>query len=326
MGWKGTMRSIAAASRAADRNAQRRYKQLQKAQAIADSASAVEEWEDYVESLVSIHTNMAEVIDWNSVATTPRPVEPGLQRINQQRAETALAKFKPGIFDFFRGGSDKIRARLETAISEAIVVDETNYKNAKAAQIKAVAEWEEDQALAKGLLVGDAQAIRQVIEARQSMSDEALVGTAIEFSIADNFVHARLQVHGDDIVPKVRRKQSASGRLSESKMPISQFNELYQDYVCSAALKTAGDIFHILPLTEIFVTCTAHMLNRKSGHADWTPILSVHFVRTEFLKLNLSRLDPSDSMANFRHAMKFSKTQGFSEIVPLGGSERRSVN
>ncbi|WP_234054572.1 MULTISPECIES: hypothetical protein [unclassified Xanthobacter] len=317
MGWKGTMRSIAAAARAAEREAQRRHKQVQKAQMIADSTSAVEEWENYVENLVSIHTDMVDMIDWHKIASQPGPREPHQASHHRDRAEMASAKFKPSIFHVFSGGSTKLRMQLEAKIDEAAVLDQKQYQDALAAHMKAVAEWENETKFAKRLLRGEAAAIRQVIEEMQSLSETALVGTAIEFSFGENFIHAKIRIHGDDIVPSMRLKQLASGRLSETRMPVGQFNELYQDYVASVALKTAGDLFHILPLDEVYVTCMANMLNLQIGHQQWIPILSVQFVRDGFMRLNLSGIDPSDAMRNFRHTMKFSKTKGFSAVEPL---------
>lgn len=104
-------------------------------------------------------------------------------------------------------------------------------------------------------------------------------------------------------------------------MPVGQFNELYQDYVASVALKVAGDMFQILPLQEVYVTCEAEMLNSMTGHKESTPILSVQFVRRTFERLNLKSIDPSDSMSNFNHVMSFSKTKGFSAIRPLFRSD-----
>ncbi len=317
MGWRGIMRSITAASRAAERDAQRRYKQLEKAQMIADATSAVEDWENTLDSLISIHTDMADLIDWHSIANQPCPQEPYLQRIHQRQAEATLAKFKPSIFHAIRGGSAKLRTRLEMQLEEAAANDQKQYQDALTTHAQAVAEWEDDTSLARRLVQGEAAAIRQVIEEMQSLCDTALIGTGIEFSIGDNFVHAMPKVHGDDIVPSVRRKQLASGRLSETKMPVGQLNELYQDYVASTALKTAGDLFHILPLNEIYVTCAANALNPQTGYQEWTPILSVQFVRDSFMRLNLSAIDPSYSMRNFKHVMKFSKTRGFMAIEPL---------
>jgi hypothetical protein len=244
MGWKGTMRTIVAAARAADREAQRRNRQNHKAQMFAHSASAVDDWETHIDDITSIHTNVADRIDWHALANRPRPPEPNDHGFYRGQAEKALASFKPSFFHAFRGGSAKLRSRLETQVSDAAHHDRKQYDDALAAHAKAVAEWEDDTALAKRLVRGEAAAIRQVIQEMQSLSDSALIGTEIGFSSGESFVHAHPKVHGDDIVPSMRRKQLASGRLSETKMPVGQFNELYQDYVTTAALKTAGDLSH----------------------------------------------------------------------------------
>lgn len=203
MGWKGALRSMAAASRAAEREAQRRYKAQAKAQEIANSESAVEDWEEYVESLVSIHTNMVDKIDWQLVANSERPNEPVLLYTNHDAAASAFARFKPGFFDFFNGGTDKIRRRLEQKITEAVHQDEQNYEAALSAHAQVISEWQEDKQLAEKLLRGETAAIRQVLEEKQSLSEEALLGTAVEFSIADNFIHAQPQVHSESVVPRV---------------------------------------------------------------------------------------------------------------------------
>ncbi len=215
MGWRGTMRSLAAAARAAERDAQRRHKQAVKDQMFTDSAAAVEDWEDYIENLVSIHTDTADMIDWHSLANLPSPKTPVLGRLNQDRAESALLRFKPSVFHIFQGGSEKLRAQLEAQVDEAAALDQQEFQNALADHAKAVTEWEEDTALARKLLQGDAASIRQVVAEMQSLSNTGLIGSFIEFSFDQNFIHANLHVHGEDIVPNTRRKQLASGRLSE---------------------------------------------------------------------------------------------------------------
>lgn len=317
MGWKGTIRSLAATARAAEKEAQRRGKQQLKEQMHKVSASAVEDWEDYVHDLVSIHTDMADIVDWHAIANQSPPSAPMLSHINQDRVESALIKFKPSIFHVFRGGPAKLRSQLEAQVDEAAALDQFEYQHALAIHSKKVEEWEEDTTLAHKLLEGDAASIRRVVAEMQSLSNTGLIGSGIEFAFDKNFIHATLRVHGDDIVPDTRRKQLASGRLSETKMPTGQFNELYQDYVASAAIKVAGDLFHILPLNEVYVTCETNMLNSQSGHMEWAPILSVQFVRESLMSLNLANIDPSDALKNFRHQMIFGKTKGFSPIEPL---------
>lgn len=317
MGWRGALRSMAAAARAAEREAQRKNKQQQTAAMFVASAQAVDEWETHVDRLVSIHTNLAAPIDWHAIADRPRPTEPVRDRSNEDRAKAKLADFRPKLLDFFRGGSQNLRDRLVAEVEEAAAADEESHRNDLDAHARAIAEWEEDSDLATLLLRGEASAIRKVVAEMRSLTETALVGTEIEFSIRDRFVHARPKVHGDDIVPKMRRRQLASGRLSETPMPVRQFHELYQDYVASAAFKTGGDLLQVLPLSEVYVTCVADLLNSQTGHLEATPILSVQLVRDTFSKLDLSRIDPSDALRNFRHAMAFSSTKGLSAVEPL---------
>ena len=178
-------------------------------------------------------------------------------------------------------------------------------------------DWENETGLAKRLLTGDILAAQEVLQELQELVDQDLIGDEIRFQITEEFIHAILSVHNDDIIPKVRKKLRASGTLSETKMPVGEFNELYQDYVASVALKVAGDLFHILPNDIVHVTCVVSMLNTKTGHMESTPILSTQFMRKTFKDLNLEAVDPSDSMNNFVHKMNFKRTKGFSAIEPL---------
>lgn len=317
MGWKGTVRSINAAVNAAERDAQRRHKARHKAEMIADAENAVSSWEDYVDTLTSIHVNQAETIDWNGIAKTPKPQEPAPSTFHKDAAAKALEKFQPRFFDFLSGGSEKKRKRLDVAVENAPRADQDSFNSEMSVYREALTEWEVDTDLAHRLLAGEEDAILEVIAEMLTYVDEALIVSAGSFSIVNGCVHANPEVQAEDIVPGFRRKQLASGKLSETKMPQGQFNELYQDYVCSVALKVAGDLFQFLPFDEVYVTCQATMLNSSTGHQELSPILSVQFVRGSFGRLNLENIDPSDAMANFNHTMSFRKTKGFEVIDSL---------
>lgn len=327
MGWRGTLRTFAAAARAAERDSVRRQKARLKQQITDLSAQAVAEWEDRIHQLTSVHTDLAEAIDWRSIATKTRPADPVASRRHQDEAAARLAKFKPGIGDLFQGGSKRIHRKLLEALDHAPAKDRAEFENATAIHREAVANWEEEAGFARRVLGGDVTAIKEVLDEMKSLTGEGLVGSHLEFSFSKDFLHAAVNVHADDIVPNFRRKQLASGRLSESKMPVGEFNELYQDYVASVALRVAGDLLRALPYGEVIVTCRTQMLNANTGHQELTSILSVQIPRATFDKLNLEGIDPSDSMRNFNHSMKFSRTKGFAPISPLrspNGSIRAS--
>src|ERR1044072_3611376 len=317
MGWRGAVRSMAAAARGAEREAERRRKYYAKQQMIEDAADAVAEWHDQMQEIVSLHVDPTDDVNWDGVLREPEPRAASPVTLRGAAAAGRLDAFRPRFWDFFWGGSERRREGLERAVIDARVEDEQAHRQATDAYRIRHGEWKADTELAGRLLSGDVSAQRDVIAEMQSLSGEGLIGTHLSFRISAAFLHAIAHVHGDEVVPKVRRKQLQSGRLSESKMPAGEANELYQDYVCSAALRVAGDLFGLLPRDEIYVTCVTDMLDRVTGHQAETPILSVRFVRETFRRLGLGRIDPSDSRRNFVHEMNFKRTLGFSPIVPL---------
>jgi len=317
MGWKGTMRSIAAASRAANREAERRHKANLKQQRIDDAAEAVEEWEEYIANLISVHVDLADAINWTEIASKKKPQKPEQKFTHEQKIQSSIDNFKPSFFDFLSGGTSRKKAKLLEAVKNAALKDKKLFETETSKYEANLLEWKQDTKMAKRLLKGDISATKEVITEMQTLMDQELIGSNISFRITDEFIHAMPEVHGDEIVPDYRRKQLASGNLSQTKMPKGDFNELYQDYVASVALKVAGDMFHILPNKEIYVTCVTSMLNTKTGHQEITPIISVQFVKETFKRLNLKNIDPSDSLANFNHAMNFKRTKGFQPVKAL---------
>ncbi|EEB83556.1 hypothetical protein [Roseobacter sp. GAI101] len=311
------MRTVAATARRMDRDAQRRHKATVKQQISEEANDAVVSWETYLDELLSIHTNLTDHIDWHQMLAKPQPRQPVLQTKHTDTASQALASFEPKMFDFLSGGSTKKKAALEQELQSAPDKDRAINDQAMKDYDAALSDWENDRSLAKRLVDGDENAIKEVLTEFQTLTDQELIGSSVHFAIRDGVVHAMPSVHSDEVVPNFRRKQLASGKLSQTKMPVGEFNELYQDYVASVALKVAGDMFQMLPLEEVYVTCECEMLNTATGHKEPTPILSVQFVRKTFEQLNLKNIDPSDCMANFNHAMKFSKTKGFAAVQPL---------
>ena len=321
MGWKGTVRSISAAARRMEKEADRRHKRALKEQMVANASDDVADWENYINNLLTLHTDLADRVDWAGMLKKQKPTRPIPRTEKQSVTKASLDNFKPRKLNLLRGGNAKIIKQLNDEHERAVKQDSNGTKLDLEKYEKALVDWKRDKDLAQRLLAGKGDAIKEVVTELQTLSITDLIGSYISFSIEDNYVHAKPTVHTDEIVPKFRRKQLASGKLSQTNMPVGQFNELYQDYVCSVALKVAGDLFQLLPLDYVFVTCETEMLNTSTGHNEPTPILSVKFVRETFEQLRLAAIDPSDSMTNFIHNMNFKKTKGFSAISPLENTE-----
>lgn len=127
-------------------------------------------------------------------------------------------------------------------------------------------------------------------------------------------VETTIHIHGNDIVPSEVKGLLKSGKLSVKKMPKGQFNEIYQDYVCSCALRVANELFSAIPDNMVVVTAVDELLNTKTGHLEKFPILSACISRNTLKSLNMDTIDPSDSMSNFIHNMSFKKTTGFGAV------------
>lgn len=213
MGWKGTLRTVVAASRAADRESQRRHKQHLKAQMIDAAAEAVSDWENYIKELTSIHTTIGKGVDWQSLASTPSLAMPVAQTKRQDAARRNIDRFKPSFFHLFSGGSEKLKGKLQADHLEEKKRDAQESADALRRYKVRLTEWEQDTGLAKRVLAGEVEAMREVVVEMNGLTSEGLIGSRIDFSFAPGVVHAKPEIHTDEIIPKVRRKQLASGRL-----------------------------------------------------------------------------------------------------------------
>ena len=85
--------------------------------------------------------------------------------------------------------------------------------------------------------------------------------------------------------------------------------ELLQDYICSCALRTARDIFALLPVSKVIVHAVS----------EGDTILSVEFERRILLKLKFQGCDASNLVSQFKHNMIFNRQSGFSPVDRLDG-------
>ncbi|MHC5654168.1 hypothetical protein [Stappia sp. ICDLI1TA098] len=311
------MRSLTAAARAAERESMRRQKERHKQRVFSDAVSAVEDWEDLIERLTSVHVFERSTVDWQRLATLPPPVEPVFSNEHLDRAENALRVFRPRFYHFFKGGSKRLQARLVSNFEVAAQVDQEAYEQALQKYSKDLADWQVENDFAKMAVSGEVETLKKILEELTSLTRIEFLGEQIDYNINTGFIQANLYVNDKDVVPNFRRKVLSSGRLSESRMPDAQRNEIYQDHVCGAALRVSGELFSSVPVDEILVNCMAQAVNKSNGRMERVPILSVHFVRETFCSLKMDTLDPSEAMQNFRHVMAFSRSKGFSTITPL---------
>ena len=328
MGWKGALRSVQAEIRRAEREAQRRQRELErqrkhfdKMQELEAAAYEVEVFDNHLAVLTSVHVDCSPSWDWNRIREAPAPVAPTLSSTGEDQARRTLRQFKPGVLDRILGRAEKKRAALEAQIPEARQTDAARHRKASEAHAEATAAWSEATDLAKRIIEGEPEAYVQAIDDAEPFAEIEGLGSSIRIEVHSSvLVTAAISVQGDTVVPREAKSLLQSGKLSVKQMPKGRFFELYQDYVCGAALRVGRELLALLPIDMVVCHVSTEMLNSSTGHLEDSPILSVALPRGTIDRLNFSSVDPSDALANFVHHMAFKKTTGFAAVQPIDPS------
>jgi hypothetical protein len=314
MSRRGLIAALVASQRRSERAAAQRHrqyvaqqKQLHTLTQRAQAAHTAESHETSLEMLVTLHRDAASPWDWQRVLVSPPPCR-GKER--EEDARRSLDSYKPSFFEWLFRRAQSRRAELETAVAKASADDEAAWSDT-------VEQWKWYQQLAQGVVQGDLRAYQAVIDNLSPFEELESIGASVRTHILGHSCAEAFTTVRNDVVPSIEHKLLASGRLSSKDMPKTKYWVLYQDYVCSAAIRVAREIFHILPLARTYVHVTAVMLNKATGHSGPETVLSVEFDRDRLLGLNFDRIVASDAVASFRHAMNFKKTAGFSPVENL---------
>lgn len=126
-------------------------------------------------------------------------------------------------------------------------------------------------------------------------------------------------VHSDKVIPNCTKSILRKGlEVKEDVIPVSKFNGIYQDYVCSCILRISKEIFQLLPYpNQILINAKGNILNTSLGKFEEKIVVSIIVDRQILDRLNFNLIDPSDSLKNFTHNMCFNDQNGFSPVDEL---------
>lgn len=318
------MRASAASYRRLERDQQRKsreaarlYRQQQKQEELSNAEQAVEEYNDYIDVLKSIHKETADVADWQSVLQSTPPATPSRKDHHEQHAQLKLQRFKPSVLDKLFGSGPRKKKRLELEVGAARLKDDKIHSEAMQQFENATNEHAFLQETASGVLENDIEAYKAAFEYYDPFSDIAELGARVEIEFRKKNVTINLQVNSTEVIPDYILSQTSTGKLSRKKMPVSRFQELYQDYVCSAVLRLGREMLQLLPVSYVVVNANGALFDSGTGHTTDSTLVSAVITPEKLESLNFETLDPSDSMRNFHHNMKFSKTNGFSPVEKI---------
>jgi hypothetical protein len=177
------------------------------------------------------------------------------------------------------------------------------------------------------MLAGDANAFGAVIENLGPFEELGDLNCDVRIAVPQPWcAEATVTVSDAEVVPNEIYSLLASGKVGKKKMPQGRYWELYQDHVCSCALRVARELLALLPIDLALVHVHGHALNKATGHQELLPLLSVGFDRATLNRLNLDVIVPSNSMRNFTHHIDFKKTSGLLPVERLPATEFRPTS
>src|SRR5262245_54739264 len=165
MTWRGTMRSLAAAARRAEREAQRQRRALLKQQqamlkaaAQTQAALEVQLHEADLSRLVTLHQECSDDWDWEALSTIAPPPEPLAVDAATKGAEAALDGYVASFFDRVLRREAGTRAALAKSVEDARRHDAAATRKARDEHQKDYSEWEKLRTIATGIRAGELSA------------------------------------------------------------------------------------------------------------------------------------------------------------------------
>jgi hypothetical protein len=107
---------------------------------------------------------------------------------------------------------------------------------------------------------------------------------------------------------------TSKGKLLIRDMAKGRYLALYQDHVCSAAIRVGREALAVLPIARAVVNIGPIRVDPATGHRGPVTYLAAQFTRESLARINLQHIDPSESMATFPSRMRFKKTSGLEPI------------
>ena len=300
------------------REMQRLHRAQEKAEAAEGAAHEAATFENYLGLIVSVHKDCGAQWDWAALAQAPSPPSPIRRGANEIPARRALDTYKPGFFERLFGKDKKKRAILEQRRVEAQAEDARAHDEALKEHQAVLELWQLRRTLGARVLAKETSAYREALDHAVPFDELDSYDTRVTIAALDpDAAVVNCEITDPEVVPTEELKVTAGGKLSTKAMPAGRYWSLYQDYVCSCAIRVARETLAVLPIARAIINVGTVKLDTSTGHPGLVTLLTAGLARETLERLNLTAIDPSDAMKNFPHRMKFKKTVGFDPVEPI---------
>ncbi len=298
-------------------------KKIAKETELIRARNEAEQYETYLQLIVSLHKDCADSWDWKACADAPQPEPRVAVGGREAAARKAAEAYVPGFFEKLFGGAKVTKAQLEKLIAEGADADEHERQEIAGQNREVQTLWELRRQIGAGVVAHSPDAYRRALDHAAPFEELVAYGAQVSVTSAEPDVIAfSCDAVDKELVPTEEVKLTAGGKLTSKEMPLGKYYPLYQDYLASATLRVAREAFALLPVTRVIVNSGRTQTNTSTGHEEPVTLLAVHFTRGALERLNFAAIDPSDSMKNFQHRMKFKKSAGFEPVEPITAEEQ----
>ncbi len=334
MGWNENLKILMDTQRRTVRDPLKRYLDLEKRRVHTHAMTELErnqfmteEYETYLDVITSIHQDCYSNWDWNSIMMTTAPEKPVRSDTYQIEALRMLERYKPTFRERVFGKAGSKRYEIARAVDQGMQKDEEHYLTALENYEQDYREWERSDELARiarGVLTRDPEIMADVIVVVEPFAELTGYGSRIEVEdINKNFVEINFLVNLHDVIPAVSKRLLKSGSLSERKLYKTEFLRLSKSYVCGSALRIARELFAVLPIRNVVINASDRLPEQDRDDGDAVTILSVEIPREVLGRIKFNSIDPYDTITDFIHNMKFTKSRGFTPVEKLERDDPR---
>jgi hypothetical protein len=287
-----------------------------KLQRVLAGAKEVEEHQELVNSLIKMHCNPLRPIDWRNIAELRNPSPPAYSSTEEMAAVERRQSFRSNLFQrLFDLDSNRIAA-LDEEVEAAKERDRIRHKEILSAFEATAERVKERRDMAKKIIAGNMDAYCQVMDGCDIGASPLLARHIVHSFIDSKTVEIFAYLNGEDVIPTQTKSLLASGRVSVKKAKKKESTLLYQDYLCSAALRVALDFMAILPVDRVLIHGFAPGTDSATGLDCERCLLSCLLEREKLKTVILDQIDPSDCVSSFTNVMKIAKGI-LQEVNPL---------
>lgn len=283
---------------------QQAYVQQQKQIEYANNCEMVDDYNELIDQIRSIHDECSDPIDWVAMRDKEPPFNYLYKGPNEIEARNAFENAKPSLIGRLVPALDQKKMKsLEEAIETARQKDQQMY-----------ADWEEMKNLAEAILQGDIDSYFYVVSELQPF--EEILDFGSDFDIGTdlpNIMEVEFHAKTEKVVPNHVLSMTQTGKLSSKSMTKTMHYDIVQDYICSCALRVAREMFALLPIDTVVIHAVDAVEDASGGTYDDT-VLSVLIHRNQMDSIDFNNIDASDTIESFQCNMNFKKTQGLKPV------------